>query len=97
MADLGYGSEVIDGTCILAGTCQAYDTNQTEDDETTVVYAAFFNAKIKPEDIINIYRKKAKVVFCNDSLILDKLAISGAMPRTYIKWVEALRNSIALP
>uniref|UniRef100_UPI003566645D hypothetical protein n=1 Tax=Ancylomarina sp. TaxID=1970196 RepID=UPI003566645D len=91
--------EVIEeGKTILAATRQAYDGNKTEDDETTAAYAAFYNTKIELEDIFNIHRKKAKVVFRNDPLILDKLAISGAMPRTYIKWVEAAKKfySVAL-
>lgn len=37
-------------------------------------------------------RKKAKVIFRNDSLTADKLAISGEMPRTYIKWLEAAKK-----
>lgn len=44
------------------------------------------------EDTYNIHRKKAKVVFRNDSLTADKLAISGTMPRTYIKWLEAAKK-----
>ena len=35
---------------------------------------------------------KAKVIFRNDTLTADKLAISGFIPRTYIKWLEAAKR-----
>ncbi len=93
MADLGFDSVVIgEGKAILAETRQAYDGNKTEDDETTAAYADFLSIRTKLEDTFNVHRKKAKVVFRNDSLTADKLAISGAMPRTYIKWLEAAKK-----
>jgi len=93
MADLGFDSVVIgEGKAILAETRQAYDANKTEDDETTAAYADFSNIRTRLEGTFNVHRKKAKVVFRNDSLTADKLAISGAMPRTYIKWVEAAKK-----
>tara|TARA_R110001583_G_scaffold43208_3_gene137458 strand:+ start:725 stop:1384 length:660 start_codon:yes stop_codon:yes gene_type:complete len=93
LANLGFTSEVImQGKQLLAATRQAYDGNQTEDDETTAAYAAFDNKKVLLEDIFDMHRKKAKVVFRKDSLTADKLAISGTMPRTYIKWVESAKK-----
>lgn len=44
------------------------------------------------EDTFKIHRNKAKVVFVNDSLTADKLSISGTVPRTYIKWIEAVKK-----
>ncbi len=93
MADLGYDSTVIaDGKALLTKTRTAYDANKTEDDETSAAYADFSSKKEQLEDTFNIHRKKAKVVFRNDSLTADKLAISGEMPRTYIKWLEAAKK-----
>lgn len=93
MADLGYDSTVIaDGKALLTKTRTAYDANKTEDDETSAAYADFSSKKEQLEDTFNIHRKKAKVVFRNDSLTADKLAISGTMPRTYIKWLEAAKK-----
>ncbi len=97
LAELGFTSEIIgEGKTLLLATRQAYDGNQTEDDETTAAYAAFDNKKVLLEDIFDMHRKKAKVVFRNDSLTADKLAISGAIPRTYIKWVEAAKKFYSL-
>ena len=93
MADLGYDSTVIaEGKALLTKTRTAYDANKTEDDETSAAYADFSSKKEQLEDTFNIHRKKAKVVFRNDSLTADKLAISGTMPRTYIKWLEAAKK-----
>ena len=93
MADLGYDSTVIaDGKALLTKTRTAYDANKTEDDETSAAYADFTSKKEQLEDTFNTHRKKAKVVFRNDSLTADKLAITGIMPRTYIKWLEAAKK-----
>jgi hypothetical protein len=93
MAELGFDSAVIgEGKAILTETRSAYDLNKTEDDETSAAYADFSSKKEQLEDTFNIHRKKAKVVFRNDSLTADKLAISGAMPRTYMKWLEAAKK-----
>ncbi len=93
MTDLGYGTEQIgEGKAILLATRQAYDANKTEDDETTSAYADFANKKTLLSDTFDMHRKKAKVIFRNKPLISDQLAISGTMPRTYIKWVEALKK-----
>jgi len=82
----------------LTATRQAYDTNQTEDDETTAAYAAFDNTKNLLEDTFDMHRKKAKVIFRNDAITSDKLAISKAKQRSYIRWVESAKKfySVAL-
>jgi hypothetical protein len=43
-------------------------------------------------DIYTLHRKKSKVIFRNDPIIADKLAISGSLPRTYIKWLEGVKK-----
>ncbi len=92
LADLGFNSQEIGvGKAILAETSLAYNNNKTEDNETSEAYAYFFNIKSKLEDNFDSHRKKAKVVFRKYPLIASKLAISGAMPRTYIKWLQATK------
>jgi hypothetical protein len=93
MAELGYDSaKITEGKNLLTETRSSYDFNKTEDDETSAAYADFSSKKSQLEDTYSIHRKKAKVVFRNDSLIADKLAISGALPRTYITWLEAAKK-----
>jgi hypothetical protein len=93
MAELGYDSATIaEGKALLTETRNAFNLNKTEDDETSAAYADFSSKKTQLEDIYTLHRKKAKVVFRNDSLTADKLAISGEMQRTYIKWLEAVKK-----
>ena len=93
MADLGYDSATIaEGKALLTETRNAFNLNKTEDDETSAAYADFSSKKTQLENIYTLHRKKAKVVFRNDSLTADKLAISGEMQRTYIKWVESVKK-----
>ena len=90
MAELGYdAAKIAEGKALLAQTRAAYDTNITEDDETTVAYALFTSKKEELTKIYMHHRKKAKVVFRKDSLIADKLAVLGEMPRTYVNLLEA--------
>jgi len=97
MADLGYDSTVIaEGKALLAETRDAYNLNKTEDDETSAAYADFSSKKSQLEDIFSSHRKKAKVVFRKDALTADKLAITGSMPRAYIKWLEAIKKFYAV-
>lgn len=93
MAELGYDSaKITEGKNLLAETRSSYDFNKTEDDETSAASAAFSDKKAELENVFKLQRKKAKVIFRNDSLTADKLAISGEMPRTYIKWLEAAKK-----
>ncbi len=97
MAELGYDSAVIgEGKALLTETRSAYDLNKTEDDETSAAYADFSSKKEQLEDTFTLHRKKGKVVFRNDSLTADKLAISGAMPRSYIKWLAPHIRAVAV-
>jgi hypothetical protein len=93
MAELGYDSaKITEGKNLLTETRSSYDFNKTEDDETSAASAAFSDKKAELEKVFKLQRKKAKVIFRNDSLTADKLAISGEMPRTYIKWIEAAKK-----
>nr|WP_321405427.1 hypothetical protein [uncultured Carboxylicivirga sp.] len=93
MAELGYDSaKITEGKTLLTETRSAYDFNKTEDDETSAASASFSDKKAELEKVFKLQRKKAKVIFRNDSLTADKLAISGEMPRTYIKWLEAAKK-----
>ena len=93
MAELGYDSaKITEGKSILAQTRSAYDLNKTEDDESSAAYALFATKKEQLEGMFNIHRKKAKVIFRTNAITADKLAITGSMPRTYMKWLEAARK-----
>ncbi len=93
MGDLGYDTVKISiGKDILSNTRQAYDHNITEDDESSAAYGAFDEKREQLEDLYFLHRKKAKVVYRNDAITAEKLAIAGAFPRTYIKWFENVKR-----
>jgi hypothetical protein len=93
MAELGYDAEMIaQGKALLAETRQAYDANKTEDDETSEAYGTFSDLKAQLEETYSLHRKKAKVVFRNDAIMLDKLAVSGSLPKAYVKWLETAKK-----
>lgn len=97
LANLGYDSTVIgEGKFLLAATRQTFDGNKIEDDETSEAYASFSTLKSNLEDIFNTHRKKAKVIFRNDMVTAEKLAILGSTPQAYIKWLEVLKKFYSL-
>ena len=93
MAEIGYDETTIsEGNALLREARQTFDINKTEDNETSAAYAAFVDAKAKLEETYALHRKKAKVVFRNDPLILDRLEISGSRPNAYISWLENIKT-----
>lgn len=93
LADLGYDNTKIDeGKALLETTRNAYDINQTEDDETLTAYADFSSKKAELEQIYSLHRKKAKVVFRNDAITAEKLAITGSLAKAYVKWLETVKK-----
>ena len=93
MTEFGYDTAMIgQGKTLLAETRQSYDANKTEDDETSAAYNSFTNRKDQLAETYSLHRKKAKVVFRNDALILDKLAVSGSLPKVYVKWLETAKK-----
>ena len=93
MTEYGYDTALItEGKTLLSETRQAFDLNVTEDDETSEMYATFKLLKANLENTYTLDRKKAKVIFRNDQKTLDKLGITGSMPRAYVKWLEVVKK-----
>ncbi|WP_372651797.1 hypothetical protein [Draconibacterium sp.] len=93
MAEFGYDTTVIaEGKTLLAATRQVFDLNKTEDDETSEAYATFKTLKEQLDAIYRLHRKKAKVIFRNEPLLLEQLGIAGRLPKAYVKWLETMRR-----
>ena len=93
MVEFGYDATVIaEGKTLLTETRQSFDFNETEDDETSEAYAAFKLLKASLEGTYKMHRKKAKVIFRNDSKTMDKLEVLGSLPKAYIKWLEVVKK-----
>jgi len=92
MQELGYDASTIEvGKNLLSETYNAFDFNRTEHDETNVAYTDYIGKKSKLEEIYSLDRKKGKVTFRNEPLILSKLALTGSTPKSYLKWLEVVK------
>lgn len=97
MAEFGYDTTLIaEGKSLLTETRQSFDLNKTEDDETSETYNNYSTLKENLTDTYSLHRKKAKVIFRNDSQTMDKLAVSGSLPKAYIKWLETVKKFYAV-
>ncbi len=93
MAEFGYDeAKITEGKQLLEGTRSAYDFNSQEDNETIAARAGFDSKKMDLEKIYALDRKKAKVVFRNDEVVLKKLGLTGSVPQAYIKWLETMKT-----
>ncbi|QIA08824.1 hypothetical protein [Draconibacterium halophilum] len=91
--EIGYSPEVIsEGKAIYEETRLAYDTNKTEDDETSVASATFKEKRKELEDFFIVHRKKARVIFRNDEVTQEKLAIDHYPSGAYVKWLEQVKK-----
>ncbi|MHA7110112.1 hypothetical protein ACRTDU_08310 [Sunxiuqinia elliptica] len=93
MTEYGYTPEVIvTGENLYSKTFEIYNRNKTEDDETSAAYATFSNQKDALKELYKTHRKKAKVVFKNEPVILDLLLLQGTQPGAYVKWMEMIKK-----
>lgn len=93
MAEYGYDSATMAlGKALYDETRQAFDSNKKETDESTAAYQVFDGKRKELADVYSSHRKKAKVVFRNDSVTADKLEITGTLPQAYIKWLETVKK-----
>ncbi|MGD9931363.1 MAG: hypothetical protein AB7U05_15180 [Mangrovibacterium sp.] len=94
--EFGYTPEVIAvGESLFANTLQVYTLNKTEDDETSAAYAVFNQKKSELAALYKAHRKKAKVVFRNEPVTLDLLAVSGNLSGAHVKWMETVKKFYA--
>jgi hypothetical protein len=93
MAEFGYDEATIaQGEALLTETRQVFDANKTEDDETSAASNDFKEKKRLLEHTYSRQRKLAKVVFINDPVTADRLAITGVIPVAYVNWLETARK-----
>ena len=91
MAELSYDSEKIaEGKSLLAQTMQVYMKNKTEDVETSEASAKFKTDRELLEKTFRRHRRKARVVFRKDPVMLQRLAIDDDVPGAYAKLMETV-------
>lgn len=93
MEESGYGpDEIAEGEAILKETQTVFTGNRTEDTEASDAYDEFDALKNNIEKQYKVHRKKAKIVFKNDPVTLQKLDIHKPEPDAYISWVDSLET-----
>jgi len=93
MAEFGYTEEVLaEGEVLYTKTIDAYNNNQSEDDEKLAAYQEFEDAKQNLDQVYRLHRKKAKVVFRKQPEILEKLGVKGRVPNAYLKWLQNIKK-----
>ncbi|PHS54291.1 MAG: hypothetical protein COB01_01435 [Lutibacter sp.] len=93
MAEFGYNETVLtEGKTLLTNTRKAFDSNKTEDDETSEAYNTFKTTKENLAEIYSLHRKKGKVIFRKELLTLNKLDLTGSLQTSYISWLEIVKK-----
>jgi len=93
LAEYGYDSSAFAiGKSLLNMAKKASDDSRIETNEKSIAYDAFTTLKKELEYDYALLRKKAKVIFRNDPLILRQLAIVGEIPRVYVSWLNVVRT-----
>ena len=91
MEDLGYNTAKIDeGKALLNQAKTQFNSNQALEDKRAQAYKAFEEAKTSIEVKYAKDRKKAKIVFRQNTLVLKELGIKGIVPKSYVKWLETV-------
>ena len=93
MSEFGYDTEKItEGKQLFTKTRQAYDNNVKEDDETSETYNFFAVKRDALSKTYVLHRKKGKVIFRKDPITMQRLALDGSIPGSYVKWIERVKK-----
>ena len=91
MEALGYNTAKIDaGKALLSSAKTLYIQNQELEDTKLKAYQSFEEKRVEIDLKYAKDRKKAKIIFKTDPIILKELGLKGSLPRTYVKWVETV-------
>lgn len=80
------------GRALLQETIVALNFNQQEDNETIQARADFDEKVDLMTHKYAAHRRKAKVAFRKNEVILKQLGLTGAYSRAYIKWISAMKT-----
>jgi len=93
MEELGYDeAQITIGKEIWNKAQEAYKHNKQENDETTEAYNNFYKEKTQLTKIYALHRKKAKVIFRKQPVVLQQLQLHIPTPQAYIKWLEVIKK-----
>ncbi|PID87752.1 MAG: hypothetical protein CSB06_03700 [Bacteroidia bacterium] len=93
MHQLGYGQETIEkGKQLLEETRQAYDARQYKSDQESASYDRYAQRKKELEKFYGLHRKKAKIIFRKEPMIMERLELDSRVPAAYLKWLETVKK-----
>ena len=93
MEEYGYDSdEIAVGDQALSETIDKYNFNKQEDNETRESKDDFNKKTDAIFEANDSHRRKAKVVFKNDPLLLQTLGLSGPKPRAYVNRLANMKT-----
>jgi hypothetical protein len=91
MEALGYNTAKIDaGKALLNEAKTQFNTNKSLEDARANAYKDFEDLKTTIEAKYSKDRKKAKIIYKQDTLVLKELGIKGIIPKSYVKWLETV-------
>lgn len=89
MEALGYTTAKIDeGRALVKAAKSLYDSNLDLEEQRANAYKAFENKRTEIDAIYAKDRKKAKIIFKNNEVVLNDLGLVGTVPKSYVKWLE---------
>lgn len=89
----GYNAEKFaEGKSILEAAKQKYTEKHNQYSATSEAHRRLLEKKQVLQSIYMQHRKKAKVVFRKNKVLLDSLSLSGTLKRTHTAWMETLRD-----
>jgi hypothetical protein len=89
----GFGVESLTiGKKLLAEAQELYDNCLKKKDSLKAISKKFKLKWKKLDKIFRKLRKKSKLIFSDDSLTADRLAISGIFPKNYVKWTGKVKK-----
>lgn len=93
MAEMGYDQAVIaEGKALYNDALLVFNRNKVEDDETKEAYLKFDQTREELNTLYRLHRKKAKIIFKNDPVILRRLEVDKALPKSYTNWIQGVQK-----
>lgn len=92
LAEFGYDeTKMSEGQNLFNQTRNNYDSNKQEKEEQLAAYQNFAASENLLNKIYLLHRKKAKIIFANDSVTYTKLQLDNSIPDAYIDWLEMVK------
>lgn len=91
MEAMGYNTAKIDeGKALVTNAKNLFVENQQIEDKKLKAYKNFEDKRLAIDTNYAKDRKKAKVIFKEDALVLRELGLVGPVPKSYVKWLEKI-------